>query len=48
MASGQSQQTSNTVVHHMTIRHTELLIVGEEYAYGIEDPYAVSGRPLRP
>ena len=46
-ASGQSQQTTSTVVHHMTIRDTELLIVGSDYAYVIEDPYAVSGPLLK-
>ena len=35
------------VIHHMTIRDTELLIVGSDYAYVIEDPYAVSGPLLR-
>lgn len=46
-ATGQSQQTSTTVIHHMTVRDTELLIVGADYAYVIEDPYATSGPLLR-
>ena len=31
----------------MTVRDTELLIVGTDYAYVIEDPYATSGPLLR-
>jgi hypothetical protein len=46
-ASGQSQQTTSTVIHHMTVCETELLIVGQDYAYVIEDPYAVSGPLLK-
>jgi hypothetical protein len=46
-ANGQSQQTSSTVIHHMTVRETELLIVGADYAYVIEDPFAVSGPLLK-
>jgi hypothetical protein len=46
-ASSQSQGTTNTVIHHMTIRDTELLIMGADYAYVIEDPYTVSGPLLR-
>ena len=43
----QSQQTSTTVVHHMTIRETELLVLSSDYAYVIEDPFATSGPLLR-
>jgi len=46
-ASSQSQGTTNTVIHHMTVRDTELLIMGADYAYVIEDPYTVSGPLLR-
>ena len=46
-ASGQSQETTTTVIHHMTIRDTELVVVGQDYAYVIEDPYVVSGPLLR-
>jgi len=46
-AGGEYQQTSVTVVHHMTIRDTELVIVGQDYAYVIDDPVATSGPLLR-
>jgi hypothetical protein len=46
-SNSQSQGTTSTVIHHITIRDTELLILGADYAYVIEDPYTVSGPLLR-
>jgi hypothetical protein len=46
-ATGQSQSTSNTVIYRMTIRDTELAIVGKDYGYIIEDSRVTSGPLLR-
>ncbi len=42
-ASSRSQQTTDTTIQHMTIRETELLVIGADYAYVIEDPFATHG-----